>query len=117
THNQSAPITSATITLTPSLSDYIPDTDYIPNALVRNIICIFFGIVLGFLTSLLLRGRYGLIGDMIIGIVGAYVGYLFISLLFPASSLLAFATIVFIGSCIALFFLRLLTRYTYRRRI
>jgi uncharacterized membrane protein YeaQ/YmgE (transglycosylase-associated protein family) len=131
THNQSTPISSATITPTatstkqpskpiiPSLSDYIPNTGYIPNALVRNIICIIFGIVQGFLASILYRGGgYGIIGDIIIGIVGAYVGYLFISLLLPASSLLAFSVFVLIGSWIVIFFFRLFVgSYGYRRRL
>ncbi|HWK89022.1 MAG TPA: GlsB/YeaQ/YmgE family stress response membrane protein [Longimicrobium sp.] len=72
------------------------------------------GLIAGVLASLVMGGTgYGIIGDIIIGIVGAFVGgWLFTQLGVetPFSGLAGTIFVAFIGAVVLLFILRLLRR-------
>lgn len=74
------------------------------------------GLVAGVLASLVMGGTgYGLIGDIIIGIVGAFVGgWLFTQLgtTAPFGGLAGVIFVAFIGAVVLLFVLRLIRRST-----
>lgn len=77
------------------------------------------GLVAGVLASLVMGGTgYGLIGDIIIGIVGAFVGgWIFRQLgtTTPFGGLAGVIFIAFIGAVVLLFVLRLIRGATIRR--
>jgi len=77
------------------------------------------GLVAGVLASLIMGGTgYGIIGDIIIGIVGAFVGgWLFrqFGVHAPFHGIASTIFVAFIGAVVLLFLLRLLRRATYRR--
>src|SRR5438034_10150474 len=60
------------------------------------------GLIAGFLASVVMRGGgYGILGDIIIGIVGAFIGGFLASLLgLGAGGLIGTIIIAFIGACI-----------------
>lgn len=66
------------------------------------------GLIAGFLASMVMRGGYGVVGDIIVGIVGAVIGGFLMSLLgFSASGGLLYTILVaFIGACILIAILR-----------
>jgi uncharacterized membrane protein YeaQ/YmgE (transglycosylase-associated protein family) len=67
------------------------------------------GLVAGFLASAVMRGGgYGVIGDIIVGIVGAFLGGLLTNLLAPDASFGFWGSIViaFIGACVLIAILR-----------
>ncbi|GAC1653742.1 MAG: GlsB/YeaQ/YmgE family stress response membrane protein [Gemmatimonadaceae bacterium] len=69
------------------------------------------GLVAGVLASMVVGGGYGLIGDIIIGIVGAFVGgWLFrtLNVHSPIGGLPGTIFVAFIGAVILLFLLRLI---------
>jgi uncharacterized membrane protein YeaQ/YmgE (transglycosylase-associated protein family) len=72
------------------------------------------GLIAGVLASLVMGGTgYGLIGDIIIGIVGAFVGGWVFSALGVASPIGGLAgtiLVAFVGAVLLLFLLRLLRR-------
>lgn len=74
------------------------------------------GLIAGVLASLVMGGTgYGLIGDIIIGIVGAFVGgWLFTKLgvTTPFGGLAGVIFVAFIGAVVLLFILRLIRRST-----
>jgi uncharacterized membrane protein YeaQ/YmgE (transglycosylase-associated protein family) len=75
------------------------------------------GLVAGVLASLVVGGGYGLIGDIIIGIVGAFVGgWIFraLGVSSPFGGLGGIIFVAFIGACVLLFLLRVIRRSTYR---
>ena len=70
------------------------------------------GLVAGWLASVVMKGGYGLIGDMIVGVLGAFIGgWLFSNLTgaditgFNLPSIL----IAFVGACILIAVLRLVS--------
>ena len=70
------------------------------------------GLVAGFLASLVVGGGYGIIGDIIIGIVGAFVGgWLFskLGVSSPWGGLPGTIFVAFVGAVVLLFVLRLLS--------
>lgn len=77
------------------------------------------GLVAGVLASLVMGGTgYGLIGDIIIGIAGAFVGgWLFTQLgvTSPFGGLAGVIFVAFIGAVVLLFILGLIRRATVRR--
>lgn len=77
------------------------------------------GLVAGVLASLVVGGSgYGLIGDILIGIVGAFVGgWIFRSLhvASPFHGLAGVIFVAFIGAIVLLFILRLIRGATYSR--
>ncbi|CAN5184053.1 hypothetical protein BH23GEM4_BH23GEM4_24810 [soil metagenome] len=76
------------------------------------------GLVAGLLASLVMGGvGYGLIGDIIIGIVGAFFGgWLFgqLGVATPFAGLAGTIFVAFIGAVVLLFLLRLIRGLTYR---
>lgn len=61
------------------------------------------GLVAGFLAGKVMRGAgYGIVGDIVIGIVGAFIGGLIANLLFPSATLGLVGSIIvaFIGACV-----------------
>ena len=70
------------------------------------------GLIAGFLASRVMRGGgYGLIGDIVVGLIGAFIGGWLAGLL-GLGSFGLFGTIVvaFIGACILLFILHAVSR-------
>ncbi len=71
------------------------------------------GLVAGVLASLVVGGGFGIIGDIIIGIVGAFVGGWIFSKLgveSPWGGLAGTIFVAFIGAVVLLFLLRLIRR-------
>jgi len=59
------------------------------------------GLVVGFLASRVMRGGYGIVGDIVVGIIGAFIGGWLASLLGLGSfGLLGTIVVAFIGACI-----------------
>jgi uncharacterized membrane protein YeaQ/YmgE (transglycosylase-associated protein family) len=76
------------------------------------------GLIAGFLASVVMRGGYGILGDIIAGIVGGFIGgWLFGVLgISVGSGLFGSILVAFIGACILIAILRLFSRsYPYRR--
>ncbi len=80
---------------------------------------IIIGGIAGWLASLVVRGAgYGVVGDIVVGIVGALLGGFLASALlggpqFTGFNLASFI-VAFIGACILLFILRAIARSRYR---
>jgi uncharacterized membrane protein YeaQ/YmgE (transglycosylase-associated protein family) len=71
------------------------------------------GLVAGVLASLVVGGGFGIVGDIIIGIVGAFVGgWIFRQMGWstPFGGLAGTIFVAFIGSVVLLFILRLIRR-------
>jgi uncharacterized membrane protein YeaQ/YmgE (transglycosylase-associated protein family) len=77
------------------------------------------GLIAGFLASVVMRGGgYGIVGDIIIGIVGAFIGGFLASLLgLGASGLIGTIIVAFIGACILIAILRAISGGYTRRRL
>ena len=91
------------------------------------LIAILVGLVAGFLASHLVSGHgYGLLGDIVVGILGALVGtfllgalittYILAPLGLPAGSLVGQIIVAFIGAVLVLAIMRLVMGAGYRRR-
>jgi uncharacterized membrane protein YeaQ/YmgE (transglycosylase-associated protein family) len=77
------------------------------------LIWIFVGLVAGVLASLVAGGGFGIVGDIIIGIVGAFVGgWIFRQMHWhtPFSGLAGTIFVAFIGAVVLIFLLRLIRR-------
>ena len=75
------------------------------------------GLVAGLLASMVMRGGYGLVGDIFIGLVGAFLGGFLASLVgLGANGLVGTIIIAFIGACILIAVLRFFSRRSPRRR-
>ncbi len=74
------------------------------------------GLIAGALAGLVMRGGgYGIVGDIIVGLVGALVGGFVAGLFgFGSSGLIASIVIAFVGACIFIFLLRLISGSTRR---
>jgi uncharacterized membrane protein YeaQ/YmgE (transglycosylase-associated protein family) len=73
------------------------------------------GLIAGWLASMVVGGGYGVIGDIVVGVVGAFVGgYLFrqLHLTVPFSGLPGTIFVAFIGAMVLLVVLRLIRRIT-----
>ncbi len=70
------------------------------------------GLIAGFLASMVMRGGYGIVGDIIIGIVGAFIGGLIASLLgFGGSAgFVGSIIIAFLVACILIAILRAVSK-------
>jgi uncharacterized membrane protein YeaQ/YmgE (transglycosylase-associated protein family) len=69
------------------------------------------GLVAGWLTGQVMRGSgYGILVDLVIGIVGAFVGALVFGAIFPGSAtgLLGSIIVAFIGGCLLVALIRAL---------
>jgi uncharacterized membrane protein YeaQ/YmgE (transglycosylase-associated protein family) len=77
------------------------------------------GLIAGFLASLVMRGGgYGIVGDIVIGIVGAFIGGFLASLVgIGAGGLIGTIIIAFIGACILIAILRAVSGGFGRRRV
>jgi len=66
------------------------------------------GLIAGFLASVVMRGGgYGIVGDIIIGIVGAFIGGFLASLVgVSAGGFIGTIIVAFIGACILIAILR-----------
>ena len=76
------------------------------------------GLIAGFLASVVMRGGgYGIVGDIIAGIIGAFIGgWLFGVLgIHIGGGLLGSIIVAFIGACILIALLRAIGRSSYRR--
>lgn len=76
------------------------------------------GLIAGVLASLVMGGGFGIIGDIIIGIVGAFIGgWLFsrLGVTTPFGGIAGTIFVAFIGAVVLLFLLRLISRG--RRRV
>ena len=75
------------------------------------------GLIAGFLASLVMRGGYGIVGDIVIGLVGAFIGGFLANVLgLGVSGLVGTIIVAFIGACILIALLRLIAG-RYPRRI
>ena len=86
------------------------------------LIILLVGLIAGFAASHVMAGRgFGMIGDIVVGIVGALLGvWLFGLIGITAGSLLATIVIAFLGACILIGIVRLVTgggRFSRRRGI
>ncbi|MEO5727529.1 MAG: GlsB/YeaQ/YmgE family stress response membrane protein [Byssovorax sp.] len=73
------------------------------------------GLIAGWLASAVVGGGYGLIGDIVVGVVGAFVGgFLFrqLNVTVPFSGLPGTIFVAFIGAIVLLVALRLIRRIT-----
>ena len=77
------------------------------------------GLIAGFLASLVMRGGgYGIVGDIVIGIVGAFIGGFLASLVgIGTGGLIGTIIIAFIGACILIAILRAVSGGFGRRRV
>lgn len=74
---------------------------------------ILIGLVAGWLAGQVMKGGgYGLLGDLIVGVLGALLGgWLFGALgLFPGGGLIGSLIVAFIGACILIWLSRLIKR-------
>lgn len=75
---------------------------------------LFVGLLAGFFASAIIRGRsYGCIGNIIIGIVGAFIGGFLANLLDfgrPPFGFLGTVIVAFLGACLLVAFLQLVRR-------
>ncbi|HSS47624.1 MAG TPA: GlsB/YeaQ/YmgE family stress response membrane protein [Thermoanaerobaculia bacterium] len=71
------------------------------------------GLIAGVLASLVAKGGFGIVGDIIIGIVGAFVGgWIFRQMHWhtPFTGLAGVIFVAFIGAVVLIFILRLIRR-------
>lgn len=70
------------------------------------------GLIAGWLAGKVMRGGgYGVVGDMIIGVIGALIGgWLFGKLGIATGGLLGAIITAFVGACLLIFLLRILKR-------
>ena len=76
------------------------------------------GLVAGWLASLVVGGGYGVIGDIVLGIVGAFLGGLIFRALHigtPFSGVASTIFVAFVGSVVLLLLMRLVRRGSTRR--
>jgi len=76
------------------------------------------GLIAGFLASLVKRGGvYGIVGDVIVGLVGALIGGFLASLVgIGSGGFMGTIIVAFIGACILIAILRAVAGTTGRRR-
>lgn len=78
---------------------------------------LFIGLIAGWLASAVVGGGYGLVGDIVVGIVGAFVGgWVFhaLHIAAPGAGLVSTIIVAFVGAVVLLLLLRLIHRTTYR---
>lgn len=70
------------------------------------------GLIAGWLAGKVMRGGgYGLVGDMIVGVIGALIGgWLFSKLGIAAGGLIGAIIVAFVGACLLIFLLRVIKR-------
>ena len=81
------------------------------------VVWLFVGLIAGWLASAVVGGGYGLVGDIVIGIVGAFLGgWLFraLGVTAPGSGIVGTIVVAFVGAVALLLLLRALHRTRYR---
>jgi uncharacterized membrane protein YeaQ/YmgE (transglycosylase-associated protein family) len=81
------------------------------------LVWLFVGLIAGWLASAVVGGGYGLVGDIVIGIVGAFLGgWLFraLGVTAPGSGIVGTIVVAFVGAVVLLLLLRALHRTRYR---
>ncbi|MBM7119021.1 GlsB/YeaQ/YmgE family stress response membrane protein [Archangium primigenium] len=81
------------------------------------VLWLFIGLIAGWLASAVVGGGYGIVGDIVVGIVGAFLGgWIFRSLGVgaPGSGLVSSIIVAFVGAVVLLLILRAIHRTTYR---
>ncbi len=76
------------------------------------------GLVAGLLASAVVGGGFGLVGDILVGIAGAFVGgFIFdkLNIASPVGGIVGTIIVAFVGACLLLLALRLLRRGTTAR--
>jgi uncharacterized membrane protein YeaQ/YmgE (transglycosylase-associated protein family) len=70
------------------------------------------GLAAGWLAGMVMKGGgYGLVGDLIIGVIGAFLGgWLFSALGIGAGGLIGALITAFVGACLLIFLLRVIKR-------
>jgi uncharacterized membrane protein YeaQ/YmgE (transglycosylase-associated protein family) len=92
-----------------SLASLVVSTVFNPRGLIAWIII---GLIVGFLAGKIMRGGgYGIIGDIIIGLVGAFVGGFLANLIIPDArfDLIGSIIVSLIGACLFIWLIRLFT--------
>ena len=82
------------------------------------IVWIVIGLIAGWLASAVVGGGYGVVGDIVVGVVGAFLGgFIFRALGVgtPFSGIAGTIFVAFIGAIVLLLLLRLVRRSTSRR--
>ncbi len=78
------------------------------------ILFLLIGLIAGWLASQVMRGRgrgYGLIGDLLVGVIGAFLGgWLFSLLHISLAGILGSLITAFVGAVVLLYLIRLLRR-------
>ena len=99
-----------------TLATLINGTNLEPGGLLAWLLV---GLVAGFLASRVMRGGgYGLIGDIVVGLIGAFIGGWLAGFLGLGSyGLIGTIVVAFIGACILLAIFRAVTRGSSRRRL
>jgi uncharacterized membrane protein YeaQ/YmgE (transglycosylase-associated protein family) len=81
------------------------------------VIWLFVGLIAGWLASAVVGGGYGIVGDIVVGIVGAFLGgWLFraLGVSAPGSGIVGTIVVAFVGAVVLLLLLRALHRTRYR---
>lgn len=70
------------------------------------------GLIAGWLAGQVMKGGgYGVVGDMIVGVIGALLGgWLFSMLGISAGGLIGSIIVAFVGACVLIFLLRVIKR-------
>jgi len=70
------------------------------------------GLIAGWLAGQVMKGGgYGVIGDMIVGVIGAFLGgWIFSMLGIGAGGLIGSIIVAFVGACVLIFLLRVIKR-------
>ena len=77
------------------------------------LVILFVGLVAGWLAGQIVRGTgFGIVGDIIVGLIGAFIGGLLANLLIPDANfgLIGSIIVAIIGAVILIWILRLVTR-------
>ncbi|HZH75227.1 MAG TPA: GlsB/YeaQ/YmgE family stress response membrane protein [Archangium sp.] len=81
------------------------------------VVWLFVGLIAGWLASAVVGGGYGIVGDIVVGIVGAFLGgWLFraLGVSAPGSGIVGTIVVAFVGAVVLLLLLRALHRTRYR---
>jgi uncharacterized membrane protein YeaQ/YmgE (transglycosylase-associated protein family) len=81
------------------------------------LVWLFVGLIAGWLASAVVGGGYGIVGDIVVGIVGAFLGgWLFraLGVTAPGSGIVGTIVVAFVGAVVLLLLLRALHRTRYR---
>ena len=86
-------------------------------ALETLLVWLFIGLIAGWLASAVVGGGYGIVGDIVVGIVGAFLGgwvFRTLGIGAPGAGIVSTIIVAFVGAVLLLLILRLIHRTTYR---